>query len=107
MMISILEAEDMDAIGILLVLLLPLAPWVALGAIVLYGPVRNRWWRGEHPIGFALFVGAICFSAGFFGPMIVDPGANQGPLLGILITGPIGLVLGTVWGTLRWWGRRY
>jgi hypothetical protein len=97
----------MDAIWLLLALLFPLLPWVALAVIVLYGPIRNRWWRGEHPIGFALFVGAISFSAGFFGPMVLDPGANQGPLLGIFITGPMGLVLGAVWGAARWWGRQH
>jgi hypothetical protein len=31
----------------------------------------------------ALITGAIGFSAGFFGPIILTPGANQGPLLGI------------------------
>jgi hypothetical protein len=78
-----------------------LMPWVSLWAIVRYGPIENRWWRGETPIGFALFVGGISFLAGFVGPMILAPGANQGPLLGILITGPVGLVVGLLWGMLR------
>ena len=34
-------------------------------------------------------VGAIGFSGGFFGPMIFTPDANQGPLLGLFITGPL------------------
>jgi hypothetical protein len=33
--------------------------------------------------------------------MIFAPGANQGPLLGVLYTGPIGLLVGFVWGGLR------
>jgi hypothetical protein len=35
-------------------------------------------------------IGGISFSMGFFGPMIWAPDANQGPLLGLLITGPLG-----------------
>jgi len=52
-------------------------------------------------LGWSLKVGAICFAAGFFGPMILAPDANQGPLLGILITGPLGLVLGGLFGVLK------
>lgn len=47
-----------------------------------------------------LVVGAIGFSIGFFGPMIWSPGANQGPMLGIFLTGPIGLVTGALGGWL-------
>lgn len=46
----------------------------------------------------ALVVGGIGFSGGFFGPMILVPGANQGPLLGLLITGPVGFLVGAVGG---------
>lgn len=52
-------------------------------------------------LSWAFTIGIICFSAGFFGPMILAPGANQGPLLGILITGPLGLLLGFVIGAWR------
>jgi hypothetical protein len=45
-----------------------------------------------------LILGGIGFAAGFFGPVILQPGANQGPLLGIFFTGPLGLVLGAVIG---------
>ena len=34
-------------------------------------------------------LGGIGFAAGFFGPIILNPEANQGPLLGIFITGPL------------------
>ncbi|MGH3055198.1 MAG: hypothetical protein ACRDL7_09505, partial [Gaiellaceae bacterium] len=47
-----------------------------------------------------LIVGAIGFAIGFFGPLIWAPGANQGPLLGIFITGPIGFVAGAALGWL-------
>lgn len=43
---------------------------------------------------WAMVVGAIGFCAGFFGPMLLAPDANQGPLLGIFITGPLGFVAG-------------
>lgn len=52
-------------------------------------------------IGFcALFLGAAGFAAGFFGPMLLVPEANQGPMLGIFITGPGGAVLGLALGIL-------
>lgn len=35
--------------------------------------------------------GVILGLIGFVGPLIFTPDANQGPLLGIFITGPIGL----------------
>ena len=43
-----------------------------------------------------LLLGAAGFAAGFFGPMVFAPEANQGPLVGILITGPAGAALGLV-----------
>ncbi len=53
-----------------------------------------------------MLVGGVCFAAGFFGPMILAPGANQGPLLGIFFTGPLGFALGLVWGLWREFRRR-
>jgi hypothetical protein len=46
----------------------------------------------------ALILGGIGFAAGFFGPMLLAPDANQGPMLGIFITGPGGAILGTLLG---------
>ena len=48
----------------------------------------------------AVVCGGVGFVGGFFGPMIFAPGANQGPLLGLFITGPLGFLLGGVAGTL-------
>jgi hypothetical protein len=45
-------------------------------------------------------MGIVGGAAGFFGPIFLNPDANQGPLLGILITGPGGLVAGAVLGLL-------
>ncbi len=50
----------------------------------------------------AIILGAIGFCAGFFGPIIFTPRANQGPLLGIFITGPLGFVFGGVGGFVYW-----
>jgi hypothetical protein len=50
----------------------------------------------------AIILGSIGFSIGFFGPIIFSPQANQGPLLGIFITGPLGFVLGGIAGAVYW-----
>ncbi|HEX7071375.1 MAG TPA: hypothetical protein VF190_11240 [Rhodothermales bacterium] len=50
----------------------------------------------------ALIVGGIGFTLGFFGPLLLAPDANQGPLLGIFITGPLGAVAGAIGGFVRW-----
>jgi hypothetical protein len=54
----------------------------------------------------SVVTGAIGFSAGFFGPILFAPQANQGPLLGIFITGPLGFILGGVGGAVYWLIRR-
>jgi hypothetical protein len=46
---------------------------------------RKRW---------PIILGAAGFAAGFFGPMIFVPEANQGPMVGIFISGPVGAALG-------------
>lgn len=48
----------------------------------------------------ALLLGAVGFACGFFGPIALNPEANQGPLLGIFITGPLGFLLGGGLGLL-------
>jgi hypothetical protein len=45
---------------------------------------------------WVLILGAAGFSAGFFGPLIFSPDANQGPLVGILISGPASAALGVL-----------
>jgi hypothetical protein len=49
-------------------------------------------------LGTVLAVGTVSFLAGFVGPTVFTPDSNQGPLLGILITGPLGFVIGAVVG---------
>jgi len=47
---------------------------------------------------WTVVLGITGFLSGFIGPMTLAPDANQGPLLGILITGPTGALLGSVLG---------
>ena len=49
---------------------------------------------------YGYILGAFGFVAGFFGPLIFTPESNQGPMLGIFITGPLGVVLGTALGII-------
>jgi len=42
----------------------------------------------------AKFIGIVGFGAGFIGPLIVHPGSNQGPLFGIIISGPLSFIYG-------------
>jgi hypothetical protein len=53
----------------------------------------------------AVVLGGIGFVGGFFGPMLLTPDANQGPMLGIFITGPLGAILGVPVGALVAWRR--
>jgi hypothetical protein len=52
----------------------------------------------DTPPGFKwlLTLATAGFAAGFIGPMVFAPDANQGPLVGIFITGPAGFALGAV-----------
>jgi hypothetical protein len=49
---------------------------------------------------WALVLGAVGFTCGFFGPIALSPEANQGPLLGIFISGPGGALLGAILGAV-------
>lgn len=47
-----------------------------------------------------LTLGAVGFCAGFYGPIVFNPDANQGPLLGLFVTGPGGFLAGLLLGLL-------
>jgi hypothetical protein len=78
-----------------------------LAALSAWAALRGHVAESRRRMKFALIgglaLGGIGFAAGFFGPILLRPDANQGPLLGIFITGPLGFVAGTVAGWL--WGR--
>jgi MFS family permease len=50
----------------------------------------------------AFFVGGVAFLAGIVGPIIFTPDANQGPMLGIFVTGPLGTIFGAIGGFIYW-----
>ena len=50
---------------------------------------------------YAVIFGLIAFAAGFVGPIILTPDANQGPMLGIFITGPLGVIAGAAYGLVN------
>ena len=61
--------------------------------------MQNDASRALRPPGFFLWVlllGGAGFLAGFIGPIILNPDANQGPLVGIFLSGPGGAVLGLI-----------
>jgi hypothetical protein len=86
---------------------------VVLATVVAAGAARFVWSRAGVRGGLvssvctgAIVTGTIAFSAGFFGPILLMPGANQGPLLGIFFTGPLGFLLGGIGGAAHWAIRR-
>ena len=49
-------------------------------------------------IGGALILGGLFFIIGFLGPMVFAKDTNQGPLIGIFIAAPLGLIIGAIGG---------
>ena len=82
--------------------------WLATFAAFLAASAASSWiWRTvgtdnslvfQTALRWALIAGGFGFCAGFFGPLIIYPEANLGPLLGIFITGPFGFVAGGIAG---------
>jgi hypothetical protein len=62
-----------------------------------------------HATGIgAAAIGGICLVLGMVIPMIIHPGSNIAPVIGLLYTGPIGAVVGALCGATRWmlrWSR--
>jgi len=78
--------------------------WIALwGWFALRGDRPASRARMKFVVRVGFVTGAIGFAIGFFGPLIWAPDSNQGPLLGIFVTGPAGFILGAA---LAWlWTR--
>lgn len=91
-------------------------PWLSfVGALLIACAVgRNVWLQTTSSqkglfksiVLGAVVLGGIGFSAGFLGPILFAPDANQGPLLGIFFTGPLGFLLGGLGGAVVWIVRR-
>lgn len=65
--------------------------WTALGAHREDSRARIRAsWRGGWRVG------GVALALGLIGPLLLNPQASLGPLLGILLTGPAGFVLGAI-----------
>ena len=77
------------------------ATWAALlWWFALRGHVEESRAHLRKTLAGGFVVGGIAFAAGFFGPIVFAPDANQGPLLGIFVTGPLGFVAGVAAGWL-------
>ncbi len=48
--------------------------------------------------GSSLILGGLCFIVGFLGPMIFAKDTSQGPMIGIFIAAPLGVILGAIAG---------
>ena len=68
-----------------------------------YGATPSARWYVRQALRWALLVGGVGFALGFFGSIVFMPDANQGPLLGIFITGPLGFLAGLGVGLVRAW----
>ena len=55
-----------------------------------------------HPVmaitSGALILGGLCFIIGFLGPMAIGKDTSQGPLVGIFIATPLGVIVGALAG---------
>ena len=71
-----------------------------LGWWFVFGGWRSVQARLKWALIGGIVVGGLGFIVGFFGPLIWAPHSNQGPLLGIFVTGPIGFVVGAVMGAI-------
>jgi hypothetical protein len=80
-----------------------LIPLIAAAAIAAYVCMHanDAGFSPGHILLSAVIFGGVGFAGGFFGPLIFAPDANQGPLLGIFITGPIGVVIGIAYGLVK------
>jgi hypothetical protein len=106
-------------LGAYLLIAVPIVVLIGLGGVTFLVPLVAGIAAGGYAWAHAgddsnsrlapVFVGAVLFggiglAAGFLGPMVLAPGANQGPLLGIFITGPAGILVGAGAGLV--YGRR-
>lgn len=84
---------------------LPIALWlVTMGFLCWWTALGREQPATRARIGaswrLGWMVGAAGLAVGFVGPLLVTPKASLGPLLGILITGPLGFVLGALGGAV-------
>jgi hypothetical protein len=54
----------------------------------------------SQPLIWAIVLGLVGLISGILGPILFQPGANQGPLMGVFFTGPLGFIIGGILGAL-------
>ena len=102
-----LARPDVASVILTAVIYAPVAALALVcGWFALRGHVEES--RAEMRAGCAtgVAVGAVGLVAGVLGPVILTPNSNQGPLLGVLVTGPLGAAAGTVIGIVARRARR-
>ncbi|MFI5370353.1 MAG: hypothetical protein ACHQ52_02270 [Candidatus Eisenbacteria bacterium] len=65
-------------------------------------PIPERGSPATLVLATAGIVGGIAFAAGYVGPVLLNPSNNIGPLLGIFLTGPLGVLTGALIGVALW-----
>jgi hypothetical protein len=83
----------------------PIASWLVTMALLCWwsaldGHQRDSGARIRASWRAGFLVGGVGLALGFFGPLVLTPKASLGPLLGILLTGPVGFVLGALVGAV-------
>ena len=86
--------------SVIIFILLALAVYYWLRASFTHSANASQLSRTSRIIANAIKLAAMWFAIGFFGPILLTS-ASQGPLLGIFITGPLGLLLGLVIGFFK------
>lgn len=81
-----------------------LGAWVVAAAFgIATWQARDRAAAGTgRKVAIGAAVGLVFgFLLGFIGPMLLDPTGAQGPMLGLFVTGPLGLLIGAGIALLR------
>jgi hypothetical protein len=79
----------------------PITLWLlTMGVLCLWSAVLGEQPASRASVGaswrMGWIVGGVGLAIGFVGPLVIYPKSNLGPLLGILLTGPLGFVVGAV-----------
>jgi hypothetical protein len=99
-MASVFGRFGLEVLGVLF-LFYGVSGTTICGWFALRGHLPESRRRFTSSMRWERIVGGVGLAAGVLGPALLQPDANQGPLLGVLLTGPLGFVLGALFGWLR------